>query len=141
MTDRPLRPLFPKGYYYDTQIISTLLSADGENDPDVLSMIGASAALCVSDIPFKGPIGAVRIGRIDGQFIANPTHTEMERSDLDLVYAGTATEPIMIEGEAKQMPEEDFKQALDFARSRWLSRLPHKRNSSPVSIRPSVSRN
>lgn len=115
MTDRPLRPLFPKGYYYDTQIISTLLSGDGENDPDVLSMIGASAALCVSDIPFKGPIGAVRVGRVNGQLIANPTHTEMKNSDLDLVYAGTASEPIMIEGEAKQMPEEDFKQALDFA--------------------------
>ncbi|MEO0453730.1 MAG: polyribonucleotide nucleotidyltransferase [Verrucomicrobiota bacterium] len=115
MTDRPLRPLFPKGYLYDTQIISTLLSADGENDPDILSMIGASAALCVSDIPFGGPISAVRVARIDGQFVANPTHTEMEKSDLDLVYAGTATEPIMIEGAAEQLPEEEFGKALDFA--------------------------
>src|SRR5215469_6748844 len=73
MTDRPLRPLFPKGYFYDTQVISVLLSADGENDPDILSINGASAALCVSDIPFAGPIGAVRVGRVDGQLVVNPT--------------------------------------------------------------------
>ena len=74
MTDRPLRPLFPAGYLYDTQIISMLLSADGQNDPDILAINGASAALCVSDIPFAGPIGAVRVGRVNGEFIANPTH-------------------------------------------------------------------
>src|SRR6478672_2724477 len=76
MTDRPLRPLFPKGYLYDTQIITVLLSADGENDPDMLSINGASAALMVSDIPFAGPIGAVRVARVNGQFIANPTHEQ-----------------------------------------------------------------
>src|SRR5204863_395031 len=76
MTDRPLRPLFPHGYFYDTQVISILLSADGENDPDILSINGASAALCVSDIPFKGPIGAVRIGRVNGEFVANPTYSQ-----------------------------------------------------------------
>src|SRR2546428_1384987 len=76
MIDRPLRPLFPQGYFYDTQIISILLSADGENDPDILALNGASAALSVSDIPFAGPIGAVRIGRINGQFVANPSHAE-----------------------------------------------------------------
>jgi polyribonucleotide nucleotidyltransferase len=86
MTDRPLRPLFPQGYFYDTQIISILLSADGENDPDILSINGASAALCVSDIPFNGPIGAVRVGRVKGEFVVNPTHTQREQSDLDLVY-------------------------------------------------------
>ncbi|MFZ4595551.1 MAG: polyribonucleotide nucleotidyltransferase, partial [Verrucomicrobiaceae bacterium] len=85
MTDRPLRPLFPKGYYYDTQVVAILLSADGENDPDILAMNGASAALCVSDIPFAGPVGAVRVGRIDGQFIVNPTQTQRLDSDLDLV--------------------------------------------------------
>ena len=74
MTDRPLRPLFPKGYFYDTQIVAILLSADGENDSDILAMNGASAALCLSDIPFAGPIGAVRVGRVDGQFVINPTH-------------------------------------------------------------------
>src|SRR5213594_1857729 len=96
MTDRPLRPLFPQGYFYDTQVISILLSADGENDPDILSMNGASAALTVSDIPFKGPIGAVRVGRVNGEFIANPTHTQREQSDLDLVYVGTENDVLMI---------------------------------------------
>src|SRR5207247_9416870 len=81
MIVRPLRPLFPQGYFYDTQIISILLSADGENDPDILAMNGASAALYVSDIPFAGPIGAVRVGRVNGEFVANPTHTERAQSD------------------------------------------------------------
>src|SRR5437764_432163 len=115
MIDRPLRPLFPQGYFYDTQIISILLSADGENDPDILALNGASAALCVSDIPFAGPIGAVRIGRVNGQFVANPTHTEREQSDLDLVYVGTENDIIMIEGAAREVPEADFVKALEFA--------------------------
>src|ERR1700747_2572126 len=107
MTDRPLRPLFPQGYFYDTQIISILLSADGENDPDILSMNGASAALTVSDIPFKGPIGAVRIGRVNGEFVANPTHTDRVHSDLDLIFVGTENDVIMIEGAANEIPEAD----------------------------------
>ncbi len=115
MTDRPLRPLFPKGYLYDTQIIALLLGADGENDPDVLSMNGASAALCISDIPFAGPIGAVRVGRIDGQFVINPTHSEMGESDLDLVYVGNETDVIMIEGAADELDEEEFIKALAYA--------------------------
>ncbi|MEO8207237.1 MAG: polyribonucleotide nucleotidyltransferase [Chthoniobacterales bacterium] len=115
MTDRPLRPLFPKGYYYDTQIISLLLSADGENDPDILSINGASAALAVSDIPFAGPVGAVRVGRVNGQFVVNPTHTQRAASDLDLVYVGDGEKAIMIEGSAKELPEADFLAALDFA--------------------------
>ncbi|HLB34644.1 MAG TPA: polyribonucleotide nucleotidyltransferase [Chthoniobacterales bacterium] len=116
MTDRPLRPLFPKGYFYDTQIISILLSADGENDPDILSINGASAALCVSDIPFAGPIGAVRIGRVHGAFVVNPTHNEREQSDLDLVYVGDGEKVIMIEGAANELPEAEFIKALDVAR-------------------------
>ena len=115
MTDRPLRPLFPKGYLYDTQIIAVLLSADGVNDADVLSMNGASAALCLSDIPFAGPIGAVRVGRIDGSFVINPTHEQREESDLDLVYVGNKTDVIMIEGQADELPEEDFVKALHAA--------------------------
>ncbi len=115
MTDRPLRPLFPAGYLYDTQIISILLSADGENDPDILAINGASAALCVSDIPFAGPIGAVRVARLNGEFIANPTHAEREQSDLDLVYVGTENDIIMIEGAADELPEEDFIKSLEFA--------------------------
>jgi polyribonucleotide nucleotidyltransferase len=115
MIDRPLRPLFPQGYFYDTQVISLLLSADGENDPDMLAINGASAALCVSDIPFAEPIGAVRVGRVNGQFVANPTHTEREQSDLDLVYVGTENDVIMIEGAAEELPEADFVTALEFA--------------------------
>src|SRR5438045_1189486 len=115
MIDRPLRPLFPQGYFYDTQVISLLLSADGQNDPDILAINGASAALCVSDIPFAGPIGAVRIGRVNGQFVANPTHEEREQSDLDLVYVGTENDVIMIEGAGKEVPEADFVKALEFA--------------------------
>ena len=115
MTDRPLRPLFPKGYLYDTQIITVLLSADGQNDPDMLSINGASAALMVSDIPFNGPVGAVRIGRVNGQFVANPTHAERENSDLDLVYVGTQNDVIMIEGAADELPEAEFVKALEFA--------------------------
>jgi polyribonucleotide nucleotidyltransferase len=115
MIDRPLRPLFPQGYFYDTQIISILLSADGENDPDILAMNGASAALSVSDIPFAGPIGAVRVGRVNGELVANPTHTQRGESDLDLVYVGTENDVIMIEGSAKELPEDEFIKALEFA--------------------------
>src|SRR6202012_285887 len=115
MTDRPLRPLFPKGYFYDTQVISVLLSADGENDPDILSINGASAALCVSDIPFAGPIGAVRVGRVDGQLVVNPTHTQRQLSDLDLVYVGNENDVVMIEGSADELAEEEFTKALEFA--------------------------
>jgi polyribonucleotide nucleotidyltransferase len=115
MIDRPLRPLFPHGYFYDTQIISILLSADGQNDPDVLAINGASAALCVSDIPFAGPIGAVRVGRVNGQFVANPTHAERQESDLDLIYVGLENDVIMIEGAANEVPEADFVKALEFA--------------------------
>jgi polyribonucleotide nucleotidyltransferase len=115
MIDRPLRPLFPEGYFYDTQVISILLSADGQNDPDMLAINGASAALCVSDIPFAGPIGAVRVGRVNGQFVANPTHNERVESDLDLVYVGTENDVIMIEGAGNEVPEVDFIKALEFA--------------------------
>jgi len=115
MIDRPLRPLFPQGYFYDTQIISILLSADGENDPDILAINGASAALCVSDIQFAGPIGAVRVGRVNGQFVANPTHSERAESDLDLVYVGIENDVIMIEGSAQELPEAEFIKALEFA--------------------------
>lgn len=117
MTDRPLRPLFPKGYLYDTQIIALLLSADQINDADVLSMNGASAALAISDIPFAGPIGAVRVGRIDGEFVINPTFEQREDSDLDLIYVGNKTDVIMIEGAANEIPDEEFKKSLHFAQA------------------------
>src|SRR4030095_14541392 len=98
MIDRPIRPLFPKGWYNEVQVQSILLSADGENDADILSITGASAALMVSDIPWAGPLGAVRVGRVKGQFIANPTHSEMADSDLDLVYVGNASDIAVYDG-------------------------------------------
>src|SRR2546429_2978356 len=100
LIDRPIRPLFPKGWYNEVQVQCILLSADGENDPDMLSIVGASAALLVSDIPWDGPLGAMRIGRVNGQFVANPTHAQMAESDLDLVYVGNEKELVMFEGSA-----------------------------------------
>jgi len=115
LTDRPIRPLFPKGWYNEVQVQTVLLSADGENDPDILSIIGASAALMVSDIPWAGPLGAVRVGRIGGKFVANPTHAEMLESDLDLVYVGNDKDIVMYEGAAKEITEADFNAALKYA--------------------------
>lgn len=115
MTDRPLRPLFPKGYLYDTQVVAILLSADGENDSDILAINGASAALCVSDIPFAGPVAGVRVGLINGEFVVNPTHSQRAESDLDLVYVGLRDRVIMIEGGGKEVPDAKFKEALVFA--------------------------
>ena len=100
LTDRPIRPLFPKGWFNEVQVQSLLLSADGENDSDILTIVGASAALSVSDIPWDGPLGALRIGRINGQFIANPTHSQMKESDLDLIYVGNTADVVMFEGAA-----------------------------------------
>jgi len=86
--DRPLRPQFPDGWLNETQIQCIVISADGEHDPDVLAVLGASAALSISDIPWGGPLGALRLGRINGQFVINPTHSQIEESDLDLIYVG-----------------------------------------------------
>jgi len=115
LIDRPIRPLFPKGWYNEVQVQSILFSADGENDPDMLSLVGASAALMVSDIPWDGPLGAVRVGRVDGKFLVNPTHSERINSDLDLVYVGNSQDIVMFEGSAKELSEADFNAALLFA--------------------------
>ncbi len=112
VTDRPVRALFPDGYYNEVQINNSLLSADGENESDILSINAASASLTLSEIPFMGPIGAVRVGRIDGQFVINPTHTEREKSDLDLIYVGTRELPMMIEGSAQEISEKDMVAAM-----------------------------
>src|SRR6266571_1630477 len=114
LIDRPIRPNFPKGWYNEVQVQSIVLSADGENDPDMLAVVGASAALMVSDIPWEGPLGAVRVGRVNGQLIANPTHTQMIDSDLDLVYVGNETELVMFEGSAREISDADFNAALKF---------------------------
>ena len=117
LIDRPIRPLFPENFMNETQVIAFVLSYDGQNDADVLSAIGASAALTISDIPFDGPIAEVRIGRINGQLVLNPTHTEIEQSDLELVVAGTSDSIIMVEGESKELSENDILDALKFAQA------------------------
>ncbi len=115
VTDRPLRPLFPKGYCNDVQINNMLLSCDGQIDTDFLSVNASSAALVLSEVPFMGPIAAVRIARVNGKFIVCPTHAELMQGDLDLTYAGTAALPLMIEGSAKEISEADFVAAMKLA--------------------------
>lgn len=115
LVDRPIRPLFPKGYRNETQVIAFVFSYDGENDSDVLAAVGASAALAISDIPFDGPIGEVRVGRIDGQFIVNPTHQQLAVSEMELIVAGTADSIMMVEGESKEISEAVLLEALTFA--------------------------
>ncbi len=113
MIDRPIRPLFPKGYFDEVQIMAMVLSADQQNDPDILAMIGASAALSISPVPFEGPIGAVRIGRVNGEFVVNPTHSELEFSDMELVLAGRESAVNMIELGCQPCSEEDVRKAIE----------------------------
>ncbi len=115
LCDRPLRPLFPKGFMNEVQVIGLLLSADMVNEPDILMVNGASAAMLISDIPWNGPVGCVRLGEIDGQFVVNPTHEQMLDSTLDLIYVGNEREMMMIEGSAEQIPVDRFIEALEFA--------------------------
>lgn len=115
LCDRPLRPLFPKGFMNEVQVIGQVLSADMINDPDILMVNGASAAMLISDIPWNGPVGCIRLGEIDGEFVVNPTHEQMEESVLDLIYVGNEKEMMMIEGSAEQYPDERFIEALEFA--------------------------
>ena len=115
LCDRPLRPLFPSDFLNEVQVIGLLLSTDQKNEPDVLMVNGASAALLCSDIPWNGPIGCVRIGQINGEFVVNPTNDQQFESDLDLIYVGNRNDALMIEGCADQLPEERFIEALHFA--------------------------
>jgi polyribonucleotide nucleotidyltransferase len=114
LTDRPIRPLFPEGYKDDVQIVLTVLSTDRENDPDVLGTVAASAALTISEIPFLGPVGAVRVGRIDGRFVVNPTHAELKESELDLVVSGTRDAIMMVEAGAQLLTEDVMAEAILF---------------------------
>ena len=114
LTDRPIRPLFPDGYKDDVQLVITVLSTDQENDPDVIGTVAASAALTISEIPFLGPIGAVRVGRIDGEFVINPTYSDLERSELDLIVSGTRDAIMMVEAGAKLLPEDVMAEAILF---------------------------
>ena len=115
LIDRPIRPMFPSHFMNETQVVASVFSHDGENDADVLGAVGASAALTISNVPFDGPIGEVRVGRIDGQFVVNPTFSQIKRSDLELVVAGTADSIMMVEGEANEVSETELLAALKFA--------------------------
>lgn len=115
LIDRPIRPLFPEDYMNEVQIICGVYSSDQENDSDVIAAVGASAALMVSDIPFEGPIGEVRVGRVNGEFIVNPTHTQLKESDMDLVVGGTEDSIVMVEGDSNEVSETDLLNAIKFA--------------------------
>ena len=115
LIDRPCRPLFPKGFCREIQVVATVISADQENDTDVLAVCGASAALTLSELPFEGPIAAVRVGRIDGKLVINPTTKDLEKSDLNFIVAGSRDAIVMVEGGADQVPEEDVLNALFYA--------------------------
>jgi len=114
LIDRPMRPLFPKGYMFETQLMPSVISADLVNDPDTLAMVAASACVEVSDIPFDGPIAAVRVGRVDGELIANPTLEQQEASDLEIVVAGSRDAVMMVEGESKFLSEQEILDAIFF---------------------------
>ena len=113
LIDRSLRPLFPSNYFYEIQIIVSVLSADQGNSSDFLGIMGASAALMISDIPFNGPVAAVRVGRVGGNFVINPGYAELETSDLNVVVAGTQDAVMMVEGEAREVPEEVMLEAIE----------------------------
>src|SRR5512136_905497 len=145
LIDRPIRPLFPENFLNDTQIMATVVSADKDNDPGILAMIGASAALEVSDIPFQGPIAGVKVGRVDGRFIANPTADELAQSDIEIVVAASRDAVCMVEGGAAIVPEEDMLEAVFFGHAavqpilaaqeelRRLAGVP-KREIAPVQV-------
>jgi len=122
VVDRTIRPMFPEGMRNDVQVVVTVLSIDGENEPDILAVNAASAALTISNIPFQGPLAAVRVGRIDGKFVLNPSHAQIELSDLDLIVSGTADHIIMVEAGAKLVPEETIVAGIEFAQ-KYLGQL------------------
>ncbi len=119
LIDRPIRPLFPKGFMNEVQVIATVVSVDRDNDPDILALVGASAALAVSGIPFSGPIGAARVAYIDGQYVLNPSYAQLTTSQLDLVVAGTRQAVLMVESEAQQLSEEVMLEAVMFGHAQF----------------------
>ena len=142
LIDRPIRPLFVEGFKYETQVIVTVLSHDMENDPDIVAMVAASAALTLSGVPFLGPIGAARVGVIGGQFVLNPMLDEMANSDLDLVVAGTGDAVMMVESEAKELPEKQMLEAVMFGQKGFqpvieaIIRLAEKAAKEPWEFQP-----
>src|SRR5438552_2599814 len=151
LIDRPLRPLFPKGFHCETQVIATVLSHDRENDPDMLALLGASTALVLSDIPWNGPIAAVRIGRIGGRFVINPTTSQLAESDMNVIVAGARDAIVMVEGGANIVPEGVLLEALFTAHEalqllialqQSLQRLvgKPKRSVTPPAVDPELDR-
>ena len=136
LCDRPLRPLFPKGFMNEVQVIGLLLTSDLTNDSDILMVNGASAALLISDIPWNGPVGCVRVGEKDGAFMANPTHEQQHESSLDLIYVGNEKEMLMIEGSADQIPEDRFIEALEFGQEQVLKIIEAQRKLASVAGKP-----
>ncbi len=122
LMDRPLRPLFPKEWRVETQVISTVYSYDMENEPDMLGTIGASAALMISDIPFKGPISEVRVCRVNGEYVVNPTYPQIQSSDLEIIVAGSDASIVMVEGASSEISEDDFIAAMEFAHN-WIREI------------------
>ncbi len=123
LIDRPVRPLFPKGFYHEVQIVATVLSLDPTVDPDILALLGASAALSICGVPFQGPIGAARVGYRDGQYLLNPSFTDLETSELDLVVAGTETSVLMVESEAKELSEDIMLGAVTFGHEQFQAAI------------------
>ena len=114
LIDRPIRPLFPEGFLNEVQVMAIVLSSDGENDPDVLALIGASAALSISDIPFNGPLASCRVARINNELVLNPTYLEMAGADLEVVVAGNSNGVVMLESRAKEVSEDEYFDAVKF---------------------------
>ncbi|MCX5669193.1 MAG: polyribonucleotide nucleotidyltransferase, partial [Candidatus Omnitrophica bacterium] len=114
LIDRPIRPLFPEGFLNEVQVMAMVLSSDGENDPNVLALIGASAALSISDIPFNGPLASCRVARINNEFVLNPTYAEMASADLEVVVAGNSNGVVMLESRANEVSEEEYFAAVKF---------------------------
>ncbi|MFN9776333.1 MAG: polyribonucleotide nucleotidyltransferase [Candidatus Kapaibacterium sp.] len=151
LIDRPIRPMFPEGWRCDTQIIATVFSADDENEPNSLGMTGASCALMISNVPFNGPISEVHVGRVDGELVINPTYKQLEVSDLEITVAGTDESIMMVEGISKEISEDEFLEALEFAHKniRKLNALQHElaaminavKREAPAPSRPEAIEN
>ena len=137
--DRPLRPLFPKGFTHEVQIIATVLSADPESNPDILAIIGASAALEISDIPFMGPIAGIRVGRIDDQFVINPSGEQLQESTLNIIIAGSRDAVVMVEGEANIQSEETISDALSFGHQSLIKILDIQQELKDAIGKPKIS--
>ena len=138
LIDRPIRPLFPAGYRRDVQVIATVLSMNTEIDPDIPALLGASAALCLSGLPFMGPIGAARVGYKDGQYLLNPTSTELQQSQLDLVVAGTQEAVLMVESSADRLPEDVMLGAVMFGHEQMQVAIEAIRSLAKEAGRPAI---